>query len=114
MSARSESIRPMRVEASTVDFWQSMLRVAFGVFVGESFAVGLYVLWWPNGPHRVALLAVAAASVSMATVSALLDSVDRPPAMADAVLAGVDAPRRASRSRSPCGSMAGYRARCSS
>ena len=62
----------MRVEASTVDFWQSMLRVAFGVFVAESFAVGLYVLWWPNGPHRVALLAVAAASLSMATVSALL------------------------------------------
>ena len=65
-------MRPMRVEASTVDFWQSMLRVAFGVFIGESFAVGLYVLMWPNGPHRLALLVVAAASVSVATVSALL------------------------------------------
>ena len=62
----------MRVEASTVDFWQSMLRVASGVFIGEGFAVGLYVLWWPNGSHRFALLVMAVACVSVATVSALL------------------------------------------
>ena len=56
--AGATDMRPMRVEASTVDFWQSMLRVAFGVFIGEGFAVGLYVVWWPSGPHRFALLAV--------------------------------------------------------
>jgi diguanylate cyclase (GGDEF)-like protein len=52
----------MRVEASTVDFWQSMLRVAFGLFVVESFAVAIYVLGWPDGPHRSALSAMVAIS----------------------------------------------------
>ena len=55
---RNRSV-PTRVEASTrIDFWQSMLRVdAFGVFMsGEGFAGELYVVWWPNREHRVALL----------------------------------------------------------
>jgi len=49
-----------------------MLRVAFAVFVGESIAVGIYVLSSANRPHRFALLAMAGVSVFAATLSALL------------------------------------------
>jgi hypothetical protein len=54
-SGSPTSSRPTRVEESTVDFWKSMLRVAFGLFVGEAVAVEIYLLGWPDGPHRVAL-----------------------------------------------------------
>ncbi len=49
-----------------------MLRVSFGVFVGESLAVGAYVLNSRDGPHRFALGAMAAASVVVASISVLL------------------------------------------
>ncbi|HWM18263.1 MAG TPA: GGDEF domain-containing protein [Ilumatobacteraceae bacterium] len=62
----------MRVEESTVDFWKSMLRVAFGLFVGEAIAVEVYLLGWPDGPHRVALSAMVATSALASTISLLL------------------------------------------
>jgi hypothetical protein len=61
-----------RVEESTDHFWEAMLRVSFGVFVGESLAVGAYVLNSRDGPHRITLGAMAAASVVVASISTLL------------------------------------------
>jgi diguanylate cyclase (GGDEF)-like protein len=61
----------MQVEASTVDFWQSMLRVAFGLFVGESIAVAVYLVGWPDGPHRFALSMMVATSALASMISLL-------------------------------------------
>ena len=49
-----------------------MFRVTFGIFVGESIAVGIYVFDTPHGPHRFALSVIAAASVFSATVTVLV------------------------------------------
>ena len=70
--ARAGAISTTRVAESTNSFWQAMFRVTFGVFVGESIAVGIYVFITPHGPHRFALAAIAAVSVFFATVSVLV------------------------------------------
>ena len=49
-----------------------MLRVAFGVFVGESLAVCAYVLNSQNGSHRLTLGAMAVSSVIAASLTVLL------------------------------------------
>ena len=49
-----------------------MLRVAFGVFVGESLAVCAYVLYTQNGSHRLTLGAMAVSSVLAALLTLLL------------------------------------------
>ena len=70
--AKAGAISTKRVAESTNTFWQAMFRVTFGVFVGESVAVGIYVFNTPHGPHRFALTVIATASVLFATVTVLV------------------------------------------
>ena len=94
-------------------FWLSHMRVGFGVFVGEALAILVYLHASPNGPHRVALSAIAVLSVCVGVALVLRAPHDRPPTVARELLTGLVARCRAGRSPAARTSTAGSTARCS-
>jgi diguanylate cyclase (GGDEF)-like protein len=63
------TLEGQRKELIDEAFWLSHMRVGFGVFVGEALAILVYLHASPEGPHRVALRAIAVLSVCVGALS---------------------------------------------